>query len=295
MYALFYYSNFNQAIGNWDVSNVYTMHSMFLGTPFNQNINNWDVSNVIIMESMFASTKFFNQDISNWDVSKVANMYYMFSYSKFNQNINNWNVGKVNDMQGIFNSASFNQPLNNWDVSNVKKMARMFRNAIDFDQDISFWNLESIETCAQMFEGVTLSNANYEALLIGWNNQDLNQNIVFDGGNSTYTSNEAETAKQNMIDNDNWTITDGGKSAPLNINIIAVSAIKIYKSDNSTLHIDGVSNGLLNVYSITGKNVIKNYKINTKKQTVQLPKITSGVYFLKINFEGKEYVQKILF
>ena len=295
MYALFSYSNFNQAIGNWNVSNVYSMHSMFLGTPFNQTIGNWDVSNVIIMESMFSSTKYFNQDISNWNVGKVSNMYSMFSFSEFNQNINNWNVSNVRYMERMFYGSTFNNPLNNWDVSKVKKMSSMFKNATAFDQDISSWNLENIEDCSEMFNGVTLSNTNYEALLIGWNNQDLNQNIVFDGGNSKYSSDEAEAARQNMIDNDHWTITDGGKSDPLNTNTFDIARITIYKSDNSTLHINGVSNGKLNMYSITGQSILKNVEINNSKETIQIPKITSGIYLLKINSKGKEYVQKYYF
>ena len=38
--------NFNQPIGNWDVSKVTNMYGMFKGTKkFNQPLDNWDLSN----------------------------------------------------------------------------------------------------------------------------------------------------------------------------------------------------------------------------------------------------------
>jgi len=64
-----------------------------------------------------------------------------------------------------------------------------------------------------MFEGVTLSTANYNNLLIGWNSLPTLQNGVdFHAGNSKYTSGgAAETAHLALISPpNNWTITDGG-------------------------------------------------------------------------------------
>jgi surface protein len=87
---------------------------------FNQPIGNWDVSSVTTMEGMFTSDATFNQDISIWDVSKVTNMSRMFNYAySFNQPIGNWDVSSVTNMKEIFRSAdAFNQPIGNWDVNN---------------------------------------------------------------------------------------------------------------------------------------------------------------------------------
>ena len=40
-------SNFNQPIGDWDVSSVANMYSMFSGSSFNQALGDWDVRNVL--------------------------------------------------------------------------------------------------------------------------------------------------------------------------------------------------------------------------------------------------------
>ena len=216
MSGMFKYVNtFNQPLNNWDVSSVTNMSEMFLeANSFNQLLNNWDVSNVTDMSFLFKKAGAFNQPINNWNITNVTNMVSMFeSATLFNQSLNDWDVANVSNMSNMFEDAiSFNLPLKNWNTSNVSFMVGMFKNALTFNQNIGSWSLKNIESCVEMFYGVTLSNVNYEALLIGWNDQDLNPNIVFDGGNSNYYTNEVVVAKQNMLNNDNWTITDDGKT-----------------------------------------------------------------------------------
>ena len=53
MGGMFYCSEFNKDISQWDVSNVTDMHDMFHGSKFNGDISQWDVSNVTDMEEMF--------------------------------------------------------------------------------------------------------------------------------------------------------------------------------------------------------------------------------------------------
>ena len=215
MYRMFFSADlFNQPLNNWDVSGITDMEGMFGSTGlFNQPLNNWDVSSVTNMENMFGDAGLFNQPINNWNVSKVTDMRSMFEgASSFNEPLNNWNVGSVTILSSMFKDATlFNQPLNNWNTSNVKWFDEMFEDAVAFNQNIGSWNVETATLCTDMFKGAKLSNANYEALLIGWSAQDLKGNVYFNAGNSTYFSNAAEVAKLNMINNENWTIYDGGR------------------------------------------------------------------------------------
>jgi hypothetical protein len=68
-----------------------------------------------------------------------------------------------------------------------------------------------------MFKGVALSTPNYDALLMGWGAQVLQNDVRFDGGKSTYCV--GESARENMINTYTWDITDWGKDCSLDFAI----------------------------------------------------------------------------
>jgi hypothetical protein len=149
MNGIFLQKPFNQAIGNWDVSNVTNMSNMFNGSTFNQGISKWNVSKVSSMSAMFQKTNF-NQAIGDWNVSNVTNFSLMFKESSFNQPIGNWNVSKANNMQEMFYGTTFNQAIANWNVSNVTTMSGMFRET-NFNHPIGEWNVSNVINMYQMF------------------------------------------------------------------------------------------------------------------------------------------------
>ena len=205
---------FDQDISGWDVSNVTDMYSTFHHAKvFNQDIGGWDVSNVTDMGGMLRFANIFDQDIGGWDVSNVTNMGSMFGYAKaFNQDIGGWDVSNVQYMSSMFYEASiFDQDIGGWDVSNVQYMSSMFYEASIFDQDIGGWDVSNVQYMEYMFAEVTLSTTNYDALLIGWDALELQDNLLFSGGNSQYSVSGA-AARANIISTDNWTITDGGEA-----------------------------------------------------------------------------------
>lgn len=142
LYRTFGNSPFNQPIENWDVSQVETAHECFFSTPFNQPLNNWDVANIETMSSMFYSSGF-NKPLHDWDVSNVKTMNNMFRNSPFNQPIGNWNVGSCENFGGMFYDMDFNQNIGNWDVRSATVMNALFRNNTSFVQDISGWCVET--------------------------------------------------------------------------------------------------------------------------------------------------------
>jgi surface protein len=101
-------TNFNGAIGNWNVSNVTNIGSMFNNaTNFNQNIGSWNVSNVTNMIGTFVNTTAFNQNIGSWNVSNVQFMTNMFAFAiGFNQNIGSWNISNVIAIDYIMDGKS---------------------------------------------------------------------------------------------------------------------------------------------------------------------------------------------
>ncbi|NOR88382.1 MAG: BspA family leucine-rich repeat surface protein, partial [Bacteroidales bacterium] len=116
------------------------------------------------------------------------------------------------DMSWMFYWASdFNQDLSAWDVSNVINMKAMFNIAMSFDQDIGSWDVSSVTDMSFMFSSVTLSTANYNSLLTGWEALDLYDGVNFHGGSSKYHPGAPAIARANIISDDSWTITDGGE------------------------------------------------------------------------------------
>ncbi len=198
----------------WDMDQVTDMESMFLGaSSFDQDLGNWNVGHVTDMGHMFYQATHFDGDIGNWNVEKVTDMGYMFgSASRFDQDIARWNVGRVTDMSGMFwRASSFDRDLGNWDVGNVADMDHMFYQATRFDRNIGNWNVGHVTDMENMFLGATLSTPNYDALLTGWESRAVQDNVIFHGGGSRYTGgSDAATARTALIDDHNWTITDGG-------------------------------------------------------------------------------------
>jgi surface protein len=204
-------ASFNQAISDWNTGKVHDMAFMFSGTAsFNQPIGKWNTSEVCDMKGMFYNAISFNQSIGNWNTANVTNMSYTFkNAASFNQPIGKWNTGKVIDMKYMFKRAiDFNQPIEEWDTSCVSDMTRMFDSAFSFDKPIGHWDISSLTQAVFMFNEGFLSTANYDNILIGWNKQQHQSGVAFDGGDSRYD--KGGEARANLITQAGWTITDGG-------------------------------------------------------------------------------------
>lgn len=206
-------TEFNQPIGNWDVAKVMTMSDMFNGaTTFNQPIGNWNVAKVTSMTNMFRIAKQFNQDISQWNTAKVFSMSGMFREARaFNQDIGNWDVSNVSNMGDMFFATDvFNADISNWDVSKLTNMSRMFRGSKVFNQNLGSWNVSNVTTMSDLFVAGVLTTENYDAMLTGWSQlPSLKTGVVLNVGTTTFSA-AAQTARDTLVNNFGWVITDGG-------------------------------------------------------------------------------------
>lgn len=238
---------FNQDISGWDVSSVTNMNAMFMGASrFDQDIGEWDVSSVTTMWKMFQFANAFNGDIGGWDVSNVTDMTGMFVFTDvFNQDIGSWDVSSLTKMDGMFaQTDAFNQDIGGWDVSGATTMADMFHDAVAFDQDISGWDVSNVTAFDDHFgflEGSGLSISNYNALLTGWAQLDLKDGLTFDAGNSRYTT-AAEAARAAIINDDGWTIRDGGLAPNASVSqVVNSDGMVNFGATGAAINFSGVS------------------------------------------------------
>lgn len=208
-------TSFAYSLDDWDVSGVTNMIGVFANTTYNQDITSWDTGVVTSMASMFFANSAFNQDISGWDTSAVESMLSMFyQASAFNQDISGWDVSSCALFTTMFYQAtSFNQDIGGWTTTALTSTNGMFNSATSFDQDLGSWDVTGLTDAANMFYGVTLSTANCNALLVGWEAQSLQNTVTLNLGSSEYDFGSPAIARAAIIADHSWTITDGGEAA----------------------------------------------------------------------------------
>ena len=88
-------------------------------------------------------------------------------------------------------------------------MGKMFYLCYSFNDNLSTWNVSNVTEMGGMLDSTIMSQTNYDALLIGWDSLPSLQSIVTFGVQGLqYTSGgTADTARNNIINNYNWTFS----------------------------------------------------------------------------------------
>ena len=208
--------SFDQDLGNWNTGNVTNMSEMFRNAEsFNGDIGHWDTGNVEDMSQMFHGAESFNGDIGDWNTKNVTSMRSMFSLAQsFNQDLGNWGTGNVTNMNAMFrNAESFNGDIGHWDTGNVENMSSMFSGAASFNQDLGDWDVSNVggtSSMGNMLDGSGLSVENYDNILTGWAQQQVQSDVTL-GASGLYYCHSADD-RQDLITDSNWSINDEGES-----------------------------------------------------------------------------------
>lgn len=237
-----YCTSFNQDISSWNVSNVISFNTLFrLAASFNQNLDSWNVSSGVSFSEMFYDTNITLSTLSSWDTSSATSFLKMYqSASHIHSGISSWNTSNLETIDSMFNSSTgvipnitgwttssiqalsafantnFNQNISGWDTSSVTNIGQMFQNNTAINQNFGSWDITNV-TAGGFFRFMdnvtTLSTANYDAILIGWEAQGPVSNIsTIYFGTTQYTKapSPAATAHASLLSTYNWTIIDGG-------------------------------------------------------------------------------------
>jgi len=198
-------TNFDGAIGNWNVSSVNNFGTCFYEcSSFNKPLNSWNVSIATSIASMFFNCVSFDQDLNSWDTSNVENMASCFR-----------------------NCSQFNGDIYSWDTTNVENMTSMLNNCDLFDQSLAAWNIESVTNFTNFMQNASgLSTTNYDATLISWAAQSVSQNESINFGGSQFTE-SAYASRFSLIEDDGWTIVDGGIFDPTPADYISILTTRV--------------------------------------------------------------------
>jgi surface protein len=160
-------------------------------------------------------------------------------------------------------------------------MAGMFRYAQSFNQDLSSWNISNVTDLTNFNEGGPFSVENYDALLTAWSALTLQQGVTFSSSTLQYCT--AGDARQSIIDNFGWSISDAGLAEGCSDSLSTTdfsNSIIMYPSPvKNILNIDGLVVKDVVIYSVLGKVVLK----MNKQNTIDVGSLSKGVYFIKVS------------
>jgi surface protein len=222
-------------LSSWDVGNNVNYMRMFNGcTLFNGRVfvvNPNNTASNLRLEDMFKNCSNFDGSNSTtvlqaWNTGVATRMDGMFQGCiKFDVDISGWDTKAVTTMEQMFDvgtsGGTFDQPIGGWNVATVTNMCGMLTGQVNFNQDLSNWNVNSWSTASgagvppivsSTFANFQLSTANYDALLVAWDNYTFPSwpGGTVDFGNSTYSlGSSAATARASLVTK--WgAILDGG-------------------------------------------------------------------------------------
>ena len=87
----------------------------------------------------------------------------------------------------------------------------MFATSSAFDKDISGWDFNGVTSVAGFCGAGSMSQANYDLLLVSLDAQTLTSGLTLDMGTTQYSAGAPATARASIISGDSWTINDGGQ------------------------------------------------------------------------------------
>jgi hypothetical protein len=211
MLGAFQLCTFNSDLSHWDTSNVQNMGGTFLQHTGNPDISGWDFSSCASLFQFAYNASNFNPAIGGADFSNVSSWVQAFISSGLDQDFSGITTTAAISFAQAFANTDISFDPTGWDMNGVTRVDVMFAGATSMDYNYGLWDWTTITNATSFLSGVTLSTTNYDSTLTGIEAQAVQNDVVFDAGNSTYTAaSAAATARAALIADHNWTITDGG-------------------------------------------------------------------------------------
>lgn len=230
-------------INYWNVSNIIYFSSFLSGSILNCDFGDWNTANGVDFSFLVGNNPNFNGRLDTLNYSKAYGVSFMlYQATGWHRTANfvfpvatslsffMYNVPLFNgDMSGFVTSSAlvnmdrsfqtlgstFNQPRPTGLVtSGVTSATNTYSDLPAFNQDLSGMNVANMTDMRAFLDNSTLSNANYNKLLVSMAGQAVKSNVGFSGGNSHYDTTSGGVngvvARAFLTVTKGWTITDAG-------------------------------------------------------------------------------------
>lgn len=152
-------------------------------------------------------------DAPDLSTASMSTRFMFYGCAKFNWPVV-FDTSTVIDMNSMFLGCTiFNQSVASFDTSLCQNFFRMFYKCSAFKQSLATFSLAAMTEIGLMLQysnlNATGTTTNYDATLVAWAAADVPNSKSFHGGYSKY-SDTGQTARQSLIDDDLWSIDDGG-------------------------------------------------------------------------------------
>jgi len=227
--------DFNQNLSSWQLNpnGVETLHMFFDAVSFNSGcpprVSSCPGGSGKSMASITSNQQ--NQGSWVWDLSGSESLEGMFAGAEsFNYDISGWNISGVTSLAGMFDGAeSFDQDLSSWDVSSVETFDLQLAAGdtlwldpvFEFDEqtgefiDESRFHIMTQDTLVGGFlRNSGLSTENYDAMLSGWSEQELQPEVSMTVFPAQY-SETGEAALNQIRERRGWQVDDAGRRIPI--------------------------------------------------------------------------------
>jgi len=146
---------------------------------------------------------------SGMTLANLTDGFQMFSNCNLTSLPSEMTLANLTNGTRMFKDCSITSLPSGMTLANLTIGEKMFSNC-DLTSLPSEMTLANLTNGDGMFINNTINTARYSTLLVDMEDLNSNANVPFNGGLSKYNA-DGETAKNLLITNQNWTITDGGQ------------------------------------------------------------------------------------
>ena len=205
-------------LSGFQTGNVVTFSSIFHDCKLltSIDVSGFDTSSAQGMRSMFAQCESVTSlDLSNFDTSGVFSFANMFDRcgDLTSLDISSFDTSSALDFSLMFSGANSLSAIDvsNFDTSSATNFRRMFRSVSATDIRCDLFDISAATNLSDFLQNSALTTARYDAVLLAWDAQTVNSGLSVNFGSSEFTGGgAAEAARTSLINNDGWTISDGG-------------------------------------------------------------------------------------